>query len=122
MPRNSNSLSRSPLLTSFILQSELSTCLPIFLDRLKNEITRLTTVKALTKIAASPLKIDLRPIMVGGKIASGYFFVVRLNAIIVTFVCPFLFVARSHSYFRFFFEEESKSVETEYSHIARYVD
>lgn len=39
-------------------------CLPIFLDRLKNEITRLTTVKALTKIAASPLRIDLRPIMV----------------------------------------------------------
>lgn len=39
-------------------------CLPIFLDRLKNEITRLTTVKALTKIAASPLRIDLRPVMV----------------------------------------------------------
>ena len=45
------------------LQGELSTCLPIFLDRLRNEITRLTTVKALTKIAASPLRIDLRPIL-----------------------------------------------------------
>ncbi|XP_065221678.1 cullin-associated NEDD8-dissociated protein 1 [Planococcus citri] len=45
------------------LQGELVVCLPIFLDRLKNEITRLTTVKALTKIAASPLRIDLRPIM-----------------------------------------------------------
>uniref|UniRef100_A0A0A9YSQ6 Cullin-associated NEDD8-dissociated protein 1 n=2 Tax=Lygus hesperus TaxID=30085 RepID=A0A0A9YSQ6_LYGHE len=48
------------------LQSELPTCLPIFLDRLKNEITRLTTVKALTKVAASPLRIDLRPILNDG--------------------------------------------------------
>lgn len=46
------------------LQSELPQCLPIFLDRLKNEITRLTTVKALTKVAASPLRIDLRQILV----------------------------------------------------------
>lgn len=45
------------------LHSELPVCLPIFLDRLKNEITRLTTVKALTKIAGSPLRIDL-PIIV----------------------------------------------------------
>lgn len=45
------------------LRNELSICLPIFLDRLKNEITRLTTVKALTKIAASPLRIEL-PIIV----------------------------------------------------------
>lgn len=45
------------------LHSELSVCLPIFLDRLKNEITRLTTVKALTKIAGSPLRIEL-PIIV----------------------------------------------------------
>ncbi|BES92029.1 Cullin-associated NEDD8-dissociated protein [Nesidiocoris tenuis] len=48
------------------LQSELPVCLPIFLDRLKNEITRLTTVKALTKVAASPLSIDLRPILDDG--------------------------------------------------------
>lgn len=41
------------------LAEELPVCLPIFLDRLKNEITRLTTVKALTKIAASPLCVDL---------------------------------------------------------------
>lgn len=46
-----------------VLQVELQTCLPIFLDRLKNEITRLTTVKALTKIAGSPLMIDLGPIL-----------------------------------------------------------
>ncbi|XP_055935598.1 cullin-associated NEDD8-dissociated protein 1-like [Argiope bruennichi] len=45
------------------LDSELQTCLPIFLDRLRNEITRLTTVKALTKVAGSPLKINLRPIL-----------------------------------------------------------
>ncbi|KAF2360885.1 TATA-binding protein interacting (TIP20) [Trinorchestia longiramus] len=45
------------------LQDELASCLPIFLERLKNEITRLTTVKALTTIASSPLRIDLRPIL-----------------------------------------------------------
>nr|CAG4643698.1 EOG090X00HY [Lepidurus arcticus] len=45
------------------LQNELVTCLPIFLDRLRNEITRLTTVKALTRIASSPLKVDLRPLL-----------------------------------------------------------
>lgn len=33
------------------LSSELRECLPIFLERLKNEITRLTAVKALTMIA-----------------------------------------------------------------------
>lgn len=48
------------------LKSELPVCLPILLDRLRNEITRLTTVKALTKIAASPLRIDLRPILTDG--------------------------------------------------------
>lgn len=46
------------------LSNELHVCLPIFLDRLHNEITRLTTVKALTCIAASPLRVDLKPIMV----------------------------------------------------------
>ena len=38
-------------------------CLPIFLERLKNEITRLTAVKALIRIASSELKIDLKPIL-----------------------------------------------------------
>lgn len=46
------------------LSDELHVCLPIFLDRLRNEITRLTTVKALTCIAASPLRVDLNQIMV----------------------------------------------------------
>ncbi|XP_059481550.1 cullin-associated NEDD8-dissociated protein 1 isoform X2 [Neocloeon triangulifer] len=46
------------------LQAELPTCLPIILDRLRNEITRLTTVKALTKVAGSPLHINLQPVLV----------------------------------------------------------
>ena len=33
------------------LVAEMEECLPLFLERLKNEITRLTTVKALTMIA-----------------------------------------------------------------------
>ena len=45
------------------LKSELGNCLPIFLDRLKNEITRLTAVKALISIAKSELKIELKPIL-----------------------------------------------------------
>ena len=46
------------------LQQQLGSCLPIFLDRLKNEITRLTAVKALILVASSPLKIDLRCILI----------------------------------------------------------
>lgn len=45
------------------LRKELDMCFPLFLDRLRNEITRLTTVKALTNIAGSPLSISL-PIIV----------------------------------------------------------
>ncbi|KAL3278590.1 hypothetical protein HHI36_016135 [Cryptolaemus montrouzieri] len=41
------------------LKGDLAVCLPIYVDRLKNEITRLTTVKALMKIAGSPLNIEL---------------------------------------------------------------
>lgn len=48
------------------LSSDLQLTLKIFLERLKNEITRLTTVKALTLIASSRLKIDLRPILAEG--------------------------------------------------------
>ncbi|NWR56784.1 CAND1 protein, partial [Bucorvus abyssinicus] len=46
-----------------LLSTDLQPTLKIFLERLKNEITRLTAVKALTLIASSPLKIDLRPIL-----------------------------------------------------------
>lgn len=45
------------------LGTDLPGTLLIFLERLKNEITRLTTVKALTLIAGSPLHIDLRPVL-----------------------------------------------------------
>lgn len=48
-----------------ILKPELAVCLPIFLERLRNEVTRLSSVKALTMIAASPLRVDLTPILVG---------------------------------------------------------
>lgn len=41
------------------LTSELNTCLPLLLDRLRNEITRLTAVKAFATISESALKIDL---------------------------------------------------------------
>lgn len=32
------------------LQEQLAECMPIFVDRLRNEITRLTTVRAITLI------------------------------------------------------------------------
>eukprot|EP00246_Nothoceros_aenigmaticus_P008850 TRINITY_DN2398_c0_g2_i1.p1 TRINITY_DN2398_c0_g2~~TRINITY_DN2398_c0_g2_i1.p1 ORF type:complete len:1034 (-),score=241.13 TRINITY_DN2398_c0_g2_i1:61-2811(-) len=45
------------------LTKEMSVCLPLLLDRLRNEITRLTAVKAFATIAESPLKIDLSPVL-----------------------------------------------------------
>jgi cullin-associated NEDD8-dissociated protein 1 len=45
------------------LKAELPECLPIFVDRLRNEITRLTAVRAVTLIARSPLKIDINFIL-----------------------------------------------------------
>ncbi|KAI4800216.1 hypothetical protein KUCAC02_013397 [Chaenocephalus aceratus] len=45
------------------LGAELQDVLAIFLERLKNEITRLTAVRTLTLISASPLKIDLSSIL-----------------------------------------------------------
>uniref|UniRef100_A0A8C6UKJ0 Cullin-associated and neddylation-dissociated 2 (putative) n=1 Tax=Neogobius melanostomus TaxID=47308 RepID=A0A8C6UKJ0_9GOBI len=45
------------------LGAELKVVLSIFLERLKNEITRLTTVRTITLITASPLKIDLSSIL-----------------------------------------------------------
>ncbi|XP_035907523.1 cullin-associated NEDD8-dissociated protein 1 [Anopheles stephensi] len=46
-----------------VLQPELVTCLPLFMERLRNEVTRLSSVKALTMIAASPLRVNLSPII-----------------------------------------------------------
>ena len=61
------------------LSDELHVCLPIFLDRLRNEITRLTTVKALTCIASSPLKVDLKQIMEEAIPILGSFLRKRIN-------------------------------------------
>ncbi|XP_076937152.1 cullin-associated NEDD8-dissociated protein 1-like [Bidens hawaiensis] len=41
------------------LTKELLACLPVLVDRMGNEITRLTAVKAFAVIAASPLHLDL---------------------------------------------------------------
>ncbi|KAG2704351.1 hypothetical protein I3843_05G001300 [Carya illinoinensis] len=41
------------------LSAELPACLPVLVDRMGNEITRLTAVKAFAVISASPLQIDL---------------------------------------------------------------
>uniref|UniRef100_A0A3B1K374 Cullin-associated and neddylation-dissociated 2 (putative) n=1 Tax=Astyanax mexicanus TaxID=7994 RepID=A0A3B1K374_ASTMX len=48
------------------LGGDLQPTLQIFLERLKNEITRLTAVKTLSLIAGSSLKIDLRSILTEG--------------------------------------------------------
>lgn len=53
-----------------ILKAELDVCLPIFLERLRNEVTRLSAVKALTMVAASSLHVDLTPILVSGRTKS----------------------------------------------------
>jgi len=45
------------------LKSQLPECLAIILERLSNEITRLITIKAVARIAACPLNIDLTPIL-----------------------------------------------------------
>lgn len=47
-----------------VLNAELAVCLPIFLERLRNEVTRLSAVKALIMIAGSPLRVNLSPILV----------------------------------------------------------
>mmetsp|Transcript_56920 Transcript_56920/g.180106 ORF Transcript_56920/g.180106 Transcript_56920/m.180106 type:complete len:694 (+) Transcript_56920:1730-3811(+) len=44
------------------LASQLPTCLPMLLDRLRNEITRLAAVKALRTASDSPLALDLSPV------------------------------------------------------------
>lgn len=46
-----------------LLGAELGACLPILVDRLRNEVTRLTAVKAFASIAASPLNIDLSSVL-----------------------------------------------------------
>jgi len=46
------------------IQSEWPNCIPIFLERLRNEITRLTAVKALNLMASSSLvNLDMRGVV-----------------------------------------------------------
>ncbi|XP_004368405.1 cullin-associated NEDD8-dissociated protein 2 isoform X3 [Trichechus manatus latirostris] len=45
------------------LGNDLEPTLLLLLDRLRNEITRLPAVKALTLVAMSPLRLDLQPIL-----------------------------------------------------------
>jgi len=42
------------------IRSEVQACWPILIERLRNEITRLTTVKALHTIAEAPCRVDLQ--------------------------------------------------------------
>lgn len=56
-----------------ILKPKLAVCLPIFLDRLRNEVTRLSSVKAVAMIAASPLRVDLTSILVNTQPRFRYF-------------------------------------------------
>ena len=45
-----------------VLASKVSTVMPVFLDRLRNEVTRLSAVRAVSVIASSSLKPPLAPI------------------------------------------------------------
>ncbi|CAF4359947.1 unnamed protein product, partial [Adineta steineri] len=43
---------------------QLQSCWPVLTDLLRNEITRLPTVRALTNIVDSPLNLDLQTILI----------------------------------------------------------
>lgn len=45
------------------LKAELTVCLPVLVDRMGNETTRLTAVKAFSAISASPLRVDLSSVL-----------------------------------------------------------
>jgi cullin-associated NEDD8-dissociated protein 1 len=53
----------APALPAPVPPSPLLQVLRVLLDRLKNDVTRLTAVKALATIARSPLNIDLSPVL-----------------------------------------------------------
>ena len=62
-----NAISTMAALLAYLggyLQDQLPICIPIFLERLKNEITRLTAVKALNLMASSKVvNLDLRGVL-----------------------------------------------------------
>lgn len=47
-----------------VLDTELAVCLPIFLERLRDEVTQLSAVEALIMIAESPLLLNLTSFLV----------------------------------------------------------
>lgn len=78
-----------------VLKIELIVCFPIFLERLRNEVTRLSAVKALTMIAASSLHIDMSPILV--RIFYNYlFYSLKIHSIIL-----FLHISCEHRMMQF---------------------
>lgn len=54
-------LTMAQIISNFadFLQNDIPICLSLLLDRLRNDITRLTAIKAFTMIATSPLRVDL---------------------------------------------------------------
>ncbi|KAF2879367.1 hypothetical protein ILUMI_26814 [Ignelater luminosus] len=54
-------LTMAQIISNFadFLQKDLSVCLSLLLDRLRNDITRLTAIKAFAMIAMSPLRVEL---------------------------------------------------------------
>ena len=52
------------MLGDLLSSNQLQSSWPILIDLLRNEITRLPTVRALTNIVESPLKLDLKTILI----------------------------------------------------------
>lgn len=77
-----------------VLNAELAICLPIFLERLRNEVTRLSAVKALIMIAGSPLRVNLTPILVSRLEIIN--FILQFNSVFTNFI-------RLQQYFQTFF-------------------
>ncbi|XP_035244264.1 cullin-associated NEDD8-dissociated protein 2 [Anguilla anguilla] len=79
------------------LGQDLQPTLQIFLERLKNEITRLTTVKTLTLVAGSPLRIDLRPVLTEGIPILGSFLRKNQRALKLSTLTALTVIVRNYS-------------------------